>query len=69
MVMLKDTPVGRPRSGAEPLELVVVKLPRSIADSVRRRANEEDRAVSAYLRRMIVGVVEREDEQTAAVAR
>jgi hypothetical protein len=46
MVMVKDSPVGRPRSGAEPLELDVVKLPRSIADSVRRRAHEEDRAVS-----------------------
>jgi hypothetical protein len=64
---MKDSPIGRPSTGSnyEPMKPVMVKLPRSVVDAVERRAHAEDRAVSAYLRRMITGIVQREDEAVA----
>jgi hypothetical protein len=61
---MKDSPIGRPRTAPEPMETVLVKLPRSIADTVRRRASAEDRAMSAYLRRMIIARIEHEQLET-----
>jgi hypothetical protein len=42
----------------EPLELLAFKAPVALADELRRRAREDDRTVSAYLRRLVAAVVE-----------
>jgi hypothetical protein len=57
--------VGRPRA-AEPMESVNVKLPRSVAETLTRRALAEDRPRSAYLRRLILRVVRAEDGEAVA---
>lgn len=46
-----------------PSDVMAVKLPPALAEEIRRRARDDDRTVSQYLRRVLSGAVKSRNEQ------
>jgi hypothetical protein len=62
---MKKNPVGRPPN-PEPLEVVAVKLPPPLVARIRQAAKEDDRTVSAFVRRTLAAVMGQGNDPTPA---
>ncbi len=56
-----QTPQGLPRRrGARLTEMVPVRFPPDVLDKVRRRAGDDDRSISSWIRRAVEHELERD---------
>ena len=56
-----QTPQGPPRRrGARLTEMVPVRFPPDVLDKVRRRAGDDDRSISSWIRRAVEHELERD---------
>lgn len=47
-------------------EVIAVKVPAALAVEIRRRAREDDRTVSGYLRRLLAGLIQQTTTTTTS---
>lgn len=52
----------KPDPEARPSEIISVKVPASLALAIRRRARQDDRTLSGYLRRLLADAIARRNE-------